>query len=128
SRMSPSAVLAMPASSNVIRVGQAVSGQLVSGSPTLSDNSPFEAWYFTGRAGERITITMRSSAFDAYLHIGRVGDQRMLANDDDSGGNTDAQLSFTLPADGTYVIVANTFAAGSTGAYRLDVQSARGAD
>lgn len=128
SRMSPAAVLAMPASSNVIRVGQSVSGQLGASSPTMSDNSPFEAWYFTGRAGERITITMRSSAFDAYLHIGRVGDQRMLANDDDSGGNTDAQLSFTLPADGTYAIVANTFAAGASGAYRLDVQSARGAD
>jgi hypothetical protein len=53
---------------------------------------------------------------------------RFLATDDDSGGNSDAQLSFTFPSSGTFVLVANTFAAGASGAYRLDVQWARGGD
>jgi hypothetical protein len=121
--------LAIPTNaSRTIVVGTPVTGTLGAGNPTLSDNSPFEAWYLEGRAGERIVITMRSTAFDAYVHIGRQGDRAFLANDDDSGGNTDAQLSFTIPANGTYVIVANTFAAGASGSYRLEVAWARGGD
>lgn len=128
-RLAPAAVLAMPTSSErVIRLGQAVTGTLNAASPTLSDNSPFEAWFFEGRAGERVTITLRSSDFDAYLHVGRQGDRTVLGNDDDSGGNTDAQLTVTLPSTGTYVILANTFAAGSSGSYRLELSAARGAD
>jgi hypothetical protein len=127
-RLTPQAVLAMPASANTIRPGQTVTGQLGPSSPTLGDNSPFATWYLTGNAGDRVIITMRSSAFDAYLHIGRQGETRFLATDDDSGGNSDAQLSFTFPSSGTFVLVANTFAAGASGAYRLDVQWARGGD
>lgn len=129
SAMSPSAVLAMPVDpARSIRVGTPVTGTLGPDSRTLSDNSPFDAWYLEGRAGERVIITLRSSDFDAYVHIGRHGEQRLLANDDDSGGNTDAQLSFTLPANGTYVILANTFAAGASGRYRLEVTWASSGD
>ncbi len=123
------AALAVPTDPNrTVRIGQTVNGTLGASSTTLSDNSPFEAWYIEGRAGDRITITMRSSDFDAYVHIGRQGDRAVLGNDDDSGGSTDAQLSVTLPATGTYVIIANTFAAGASGSYRLEVSAARGAD
>jgi hypothetical protein len=129
SRLAPAAVLAMPTNGErVLRLGQTVTGSLNASSPTLSDNSPFDAWYFEGRAGDRVTITLRSSDFDAYVHVGRQGDRNVLGNDDDSGGNTDAQLTVTLPATGTYVILANTFAAGSSGTYRLELSAARGAD
>lgn len=128
-RMTPAAALARPTDpSRIVRIGQTVTGQLGAASATLSDNSPFDAWYIEGRAGERITITMRSTDFDSYLHFGRQGDRSALANDDDSGGNSDAQLTITLPATGTYIILANTFAAGASGSYRLEVSAARGAD
>jgi hypothetical protein len=127
SAMSNSAVLAMPVDpARMLRVGTPVTGTLGADSPTLADNSPFDAWYFEGRAGERVTITLRSTDFDSYVHIGRHGEQRLLANDDDSGGGNDAQLTFTFPANGTYVILANTFAAGASGRYRLDVARASG--
>ncbi len=126
--MNAAGVLALPANNNVIRPGQPVSGTLGNSSPLLWDNSPFTAWYIEGRAGERVTITMRSSDFDSYLHIGRVGDRTLLANDDDSGGNSDAQLSFTFPSTGTYVILANAFSPTASGSYRLEVQWARGGE
>lgn len=128
SRLTPQAVLAMSASANTIQPGRSVTGQLGPSSPTLGDNSPFATWYLTGNAGDRVTITMRSSDFDAYLHIGKLGEGRFLATDDDSGGNSDAQLTFTFPSSGTFAIVANTFAAGASGTYRLEVQWARGGD
>ncbi|MCW5826835.1 MAG: PPC domain-containing protein, partial [Gemmatimonadaceae bacterium] len=129
SAMSNAAVLAMPVDpARRITVGTPVTGSLGADSCTLTDDSPFDAWYLEGRAGERVVITLRSSDFDAYVHIGRHGEQRLLANDDDSGGNTDSQLSFTFPANGTYVILANTFAAGASGRYRLEVSWASGSD
>lgn len=128
SRLTPQAVLALPASSNTIQVGRPVTGQLGPSSATLEDNSPFAAWYLDGRAGERVIITMRSSDFDAYVHVGQLGGREFLDADDDSGGNTDAQLTFTFPSNGTFVIVANTFSAGASGSYRLEVQWAQGGD
>src|SRR5690606_30610961 len=121
-KMSPSQVLAMPSTASVISAGQGITGRLGASSPTLSDDSPFEVWYITGRAGQTVTITMTSSDFDSYLHIGKLGEQRMLANDDDSAGGNDAQLTFTFPSNGTYAIVANAFAAGASGSYRLQVR------
>ena len=128
SRLAPAAVLAGPADANTIRVGQTVTGRLGPENSTMADNSPFTAWYFSARAGERVTITLRSTEFDAYLHVGMLGGDAFLATDDDGGGNTDAQLVFTVPRTGTFVIVANTFSAGASGSYRLDVQWAQGGD
>lgn len=128
-RMSAPAALALPTNAaRRITVGTPVTGTLGASSATMSDNSPFDAWFIEGRAGERVIITMRATGFDAYLHVGRQGGDRALATDDDSGGGTDAQLSFTFPATGTYVILANTFAAGASGSYRLEVSWARGGD
>lgn len=121
-KMSPSQVLAMPSTASVISAGQGITGRLGASSPTLSGDSPFEVWNITGRAGQTVTITMTSSDFDSYLHIGKLGEQRMLANDDDSAGGNDAQLTFTFPSNGTYAIVANAFAAGASGSYRLQVR------
>lgn len=119
------------ASERRIRVGETRTSSLSSQHPMMSDNTPFETWYLEGRAGDRITVTMRSSAMDTYLHFGRQGGSETLATDDDSGGGaggTDAQVTVTLPANGMYVIIANVLSEGSSGAYTLEVRSARSGD
>lgn len=107
-----------------ISVGQTLRGQLSASDPKASDNSYYDIYTVTGRRGERILITMRSSEFDAYLAVGRMNgsDFDQIDSDDDSGGGTDAQVDFTLPSDGTFVIRANTLSAGETGAYSLQVE------
>jgi hypothetical protein len=119
------------ASDRRIRVGETRTSSLSGQHPMMSDNTPFETWYLEGRSGDRITVTMRSSAMDTYLHFGRQGASETLATDDDSGGGaggTDAQVTVTLPANGTYVIIANVLSEGSSGAYTLEVRSARSGD
>lgn len=76
---------------------------------------------FSGNAGDTITIRYESSrlALDPYLEL-RSADGTLLADDDDSGGGLDAQITaFELPADGDYVIVVRTFGGRGGGAYTL---------
>jgi hypothetical protein len=108
-----------------IAAGQTVSGQLsTSDFLRTDDNTYADGYTYAGRAGERLTITMRSGSFDSWLVFDDPNGP-MRENDDDGGGGNDSQLTVTLPHDGNYVIVANSVSR-SSGAYTLSVQSGRG--
>ncbi|MDB4949086.1 MAG: peptidase [Gemmatimonadetes bacterium] len=108
-----------------IRAGQTVSGELTQASPLMEDSSHYQLYTYHGRAGEHLSIIMKSTVFDAYLAFGRMSGGQFSADetDDDGAGGTDAKVEVTLAADGDYVIRANTLAPGQTGAYTLSVQS-----
>ncbi len=114
----------------VITAGQTVSGRLdASDRVRESDNTYYDDWVYVGRAGERITVTQRSSDFDSWLLIGRVvnGEFQLDEFNDDDGGGNDSRIVFTLPEDGPYVIRVNVVGRGRTGAYTLRVDRAGGA-
>lgn len=120
--------LPAPPAPTAIRAGQTVRGTLSATDPQAGDESYYDAFAYTGRAGERVTVTMRSDAFDTYVVIGRgVGAafEQLESNDDGEDDGTNSRLVFTLPAAGTYIIRANSLSAESTGAYTLTVQSGR---
>lgn len=110
-----------------IRVGQTVSGELTSSDPQMDDDSHYDIWTFTGRRGDRIAVTMKSSAFDTYLAVGRMegGSFSGIDSDDDGAGGTDSRVTITLDADGEYAIRANSLFAGASGAYTLKLERAR---
>jgi hypothetical protein len=114
---------APPATSPTITFGQTVSGTLQSGDCTNPlDGSFYDAYTFTGTAGQQAIITMNSAAVDAYVYLVRPGETTLsdaTFQDDDSDKGTDSRLSVTLPSNGTYQIIANTFSPGETGAYTL---------
>lgn len=106
-----------------LALGQAVTGSLDANDPKLPDGSHFEQWSYAGRQGERIQITLESSEFDAYLILGQQsgGSIQSVAEDDDGAGETNARITAELPADGTYLILANSYGEGATGSYTLRV-------
>jgi hypothetical protein len=108
-----------------ISLGQTVNGALSTNDRTLDDGSHYDELVFQGAAGQQVTITMRSSAFDAFLSVGRGSgaEYNSLETDDDSAGGTDARLTVTLPASGAYVIRANSLSAGSTGSYSVSLST-----
>lgn len=115
-----------------IRAGERVRGRLASGDPTLDNGAPFHLYSYDGRRGERVTITLRSNDFDAYLVIGARGGRHgigtVLARDDDGGGGRDghdARIEVTLPSDGEQVIRVNPLMT-EHGEYRLEVESSLG--
>ena len=91
-----------------------------------------DGYFFNGREGETVRITMRARApVDAFLILReRNGDEIRL--DDSGGGGTDAQLSLTLPTNNAlpitrpFIIVATPLANFVTGAYTLQLEKTAG--
>lgn len=104
------------------------SGRLDASDDRLPDGSYFDPWYVEGNAGETVTITLRSSDFDAYLGMGlrQNGRFQPIAEDDDNGGGpqgTDARLRVELPESGTYTVLANTRYADERGTYTIALET-----
>ena len=103
--------------------GPAISGKLTDKSSVLpEDNSFFDLYSFEGKAGQQITIEMKSEEIDPYLIL--LGpNQRDIAQDDDGAGSKNARITVRLPADGTYTLVANSYEASESGAYTLELKA-----
>jgi hypothetical protein len=108
-----------------VRVGQTVRGSLGDDDPRAGDDTFFEEWTIDARAGQTVTVTLRSDEFDAYLAVGSLdgGVWNSLETDDDGAGGTDAQITITFRSAGRYLIRANSLGEGETGAYTLEVRS-----
>lgn len=103
--------VARKAQDGPISPGETVAGEL----GLLTQRAQYT---FNGRAGDVVTIDLRSEAFDSYVRL-FTADGEQLAQDDDSGGGLNARISrFVLPSDGEYVIVVDGFR-GFTGERRL---------
>lgn len=120
------AASAGPMHAQTIEPGQTISGALSASDPTLVDGSHYDLYRIAGVTGQAVTVTLRSSAFDAYLAVGRMsgGEFESLVQDDDGAGGTDSRVTVTFPAADEYLIRANSLSAGETGDYTLDVASA----
>ncbi|MCS7072305.1 MAG: LCCL domain-containing protein, partial [Anaerolinea sp.] len=97
-----------------IGIGQTVSGTLMPGAR--------DQWTFSASGGERIRINM-DAEFDTYLELLGPDGARIAENDDFNG--LDSQIDITLPAAGTYTIIARSFASSGSGQYTLSVQLAQ---
>ncbi|WP_296175438.1 PPC domain-containing protein [uncultured Brevundimonas sp.] len=103
-----------------IAIGDEVSGRLNEDSPKSDSGSSADLYRFTGRAGQRVAISLKADDFDSYLELFDVN-HNSLATDDDSGGELNARLTFVLPEDGDYLIEARGFS-DATGSYDLKVE------
>lgn len=101
-------------------------GSLTEGDNVLpSDRSLFDAYRFSGRAGQSVSLAMSSQDFDSYLIL-LDADGNSVTFDDDSGGGYDALIQTTLPTSGDYLLLANTYESGQSGSYRLQLSSGTG--
>ncbi len=115
---------AAPTGVQTIALGQTVTGRLTAQDPKMADNSHYKLYVYRGTPGQQVVVTMRSTAFDAFMAWGRMngGEFTTESSDDDSGGGTNAQIVATVGPSGTYAIRANTLRAGETGAFTLSVE------
>ena len=122
--LSVTEVVSKPVTSRPVTLGQPVDGTLTTDDPELDDGRRFHQYALTGRPGERFTVTLRSSDFDAFVDFGSVsgGVFESSESDDDGAGGTDAQLNVTMPAEGTWVIRVHGLERGKLGSYRLTVE------
>jgi thiol-disulfide isomerase/thioredoxin len=104
-----------------VEIGEAVRG-------TISDEDFQHAYSFKGLAGDKITITMENSADDLepYLVLLDPNGERLTETTEYFYDLQAIIEDFTLPADGTYLVVATRFLEAdglSAGKYRLRITS-----
>lgn len=117
----PTVLSRLPTEGRSLEMGALEVGVLGPMSAIVQDDRPGEAWQLEGSAGNRLSIVMQSTDFDAFLYLAGPGLNEILT-DDDGGGGTDAKIDVTLPADGPYTVVAGAYSSGSFGAYNLRVE------
>jgi hypothetical protein len=110
--------------------GQRRTGQLQRGDAVMEDGSLFDIYTYQARAGERLTINMRSSDFDTHLTVARMegSEAELIVRDDDSGGGTNSRAEFTVESDGPILIAANALSEGMQGSYTIELAAAGGGD
>jgi Caspase domain/Bacterial pre-peptidase C-terminal domain len=72
------------------------------------------------RRGQRVIISLQSSAFDTLLRVVPPAGEAM-ENDDIAQSDLNSRLDFTAPIDGRYRIVVTSYQPGATGAYTAQV-------
>lgn len=102
------------------------SQNLASGDCTMATSDGSSFWYedplfFYVAGGQTITVTMRSSRFDAWIDV-RDANGNIVAQDNDSADGTNATVTFTPSAAGIFVVVATSNTTRSVGAYTIEVQ------
>jgi serine protease Do len=110
-----------------VRAGESVEGTLDDDDAQDDDGGYYQQFTYQARAGERLTISVASEELDAYVMVGTgmYDDFEPLAEDDDSGGQLNAELGWTAPEDGEYTILVSAASPGETGAFVLRVRSGR---
>jgi hypothetical protein len=72
------------------------------------------------RVGRTYTITLNSTAFDAYLELGPFNGQPVAFSDNAVG--TNARIVYSPQVSNFYVILVRPAVAGTSGAYTLIIQ------
>jgi hypothetical protein len=103
-----------------IQPGGTIEGDLSRGDDTLDSGEFVDVYELQGRAGDRLSVVMRSDDFDAYLMIRGPSDFEH-DNDDSGDDGTNAALDVRLPVNGTYRITATSYESGESGRYSLSV-------
>lgn len=113
------------AAQDMLRIGSSTGGELSARDDRLDTGEYLDTYLIEGRAGDRLSVRMSSGEVDPYLMIRGPGGFAE-DNDDAASGDLNALLDVRLPADGTYRIVATSYAPGEQGRYSLEVSDRAG--
>ena len=109
-----------PVDGGALSVGDTLEG-------TLTESEPAFAYTLTGEANQTVRISLISDEFDPYLVL-QDADGNLIDTDDDSAGNFDSRITYTLPDAGEYTVIAQSFAyynnsGAAVGAFTLTVDT-----
>jgi hypothetical protein len=113
---------AAPAQGTPLVIGQTSRGALASADEAGNNGAVQDRYRFQGRRGQRVSIDMRSSAFDTMVALVAPSGAREQ-NDDAAQGQTNSLLETSLSEDGEYSVIATSYASGGLGAYELTLRT-----
>ena len=101
----PAGLPALAQDGTDLQYGDQISGEITAAAPEVP-------YTFEGSAGDMITIRMQATAegLDSFLALVGPDGGEPLVTDDDTAGNLNSLIGpYSLPADGTYTIIATRF-------------------
>jgi serine protease Do len=107
--------------------GRPMNGKLEKGDNALNDGSYVDLYYFSAKAGQQVTVEMKSTDLNSNLMLYGLKDDgsaitdKVAENDDAGSGNFNSRITISIPKDGNYALFANSKARGETGNYQLSV-------
>lgn len=112
-----------PTSSKIpSRLLMSKNGSLAKGDLTLSDDgSLYDSYPLKGRAGEAFTIEVNSKEFDPFVAVVDSAGKTVAQNDDVSDRDSNCRLQLTLPSDGEYHIIINSYQEKGRGRYQIEL-------
>ncbi len=85
------------------------------------DVGTYDRWEFEGRIGDEVIINMTSADVDPYLELySGIGEK--LVENDDVGFDRSAEIRFTLPESGPYIILVRSALDEASGGYSLTLE------
>ncbi|MGB5633509.1 MAG: pre-peptidase C-terminal domain-containing protein [Waterburya sp.] len=97
-------------------------GALEKGDRIIADDGSLYDFYpLEGKAGESVTIYLESDEFDAFVALVDSNGNTIQENDDINESDSNSRIQVTLPEDGTYNVIVNTYDEQGTGKYVLTV-------
>jgi hypothetical protein len=105
-----------------LTVGRPATGRLEDGDQKLEGGEFQDAYVFDGIAGQTVRVELSSADFDTYLGLITPAEEP-IENDDFDGSTDRSVVELTLAESGRYRIVATSYAAAETGAYRLSLST-----
>ena len=106
----------------IIDLGQVVTGAIASTDCRLSDGSYADKFVLTLAESTPVRISMTGTV-DAFLILQDAATGTIIAQNDDGNGDTGARIEQVVPA-GRYIVVASTFDPGDFGDYQLTLSRA----
>jgi len=107
---------------DLIAFGETIRGRIERTDPALADESHYDEYRFSGRAGEHILITMLSGEFTPFVTLRRRVNGVSEYVPDEKPSYDDEKVDRTLPETGEYIIRAGTLASDVIGDYTLELK------
>ena len=120
--VAPASAGAAPAQGTPLLIGQTARGALASADEAGANGAVQDRFRFQGRRGQRVSLDMRSGAFDTMVALVAPSGSREQ-NDDAAQGQTNSLLETSLSEDGEYTVIATSYASGGIGAYELTLRT-----
>ncbi|MEG4800449.1 PPC domain-containing protein [Microcoleus sp. ARI1-B5] len=98
-------------------------GALKDGDPTLSNGSLSREHSFQGRAGQSVTIDLKSRSFDHFITLIAPSGDKISDIKPVRVNGRESQIIVKLPSNGTYKIVVQGLDRTSKGSYTLSINS-----
>lgn len=106
-----------------INYGETLAAYLTTSDETLPDGSFYKAFAFHSQLADTITITLTSIDFDAVLLLADSSGELISpgGSDNNGGGQCNAHLTFVVPVEGDYLLLATSNYPAHVGEFRVSL-------